>query len=196
MTIIVDVGVLTIYKTLFICCAFVGVDNKMHFFNYSLRFLHFLSYMFLIDANEQKERRLFSISSGVRIFKERDWVETHKLFQASFEISTSPKQVKEILELWRWTKISKGWELIIGRTIPHNVIHFKLQWLFTVSVYHEVPAQCEHGLCSCYFWGTCYFLPMGRPVCISDVFSTYSIANLNMQQKYSSTRSITHFHQV
>jgi hypothetical protein len=101
-----------------------------------------------------------------------------------------------------WTKISKGGgrggegeeeeELIIDRTIPHKVMHFKLQWWFTVSVYHEVPAQCELGLCCCYFWGTCYFLPMGGPVCIADIFSTYSIANLNTQKEYSSTMSITH----
>jgi len=37
---------------------------------------------------------------------------------------------------------------------------------------------------------------MGGPVCIADIFSTYSIANLNMQKEYSSTMSITHFHQV
>jgi hypothetical protein len=89
-----------------------------------------------------------------------------------------------------------GGELIIDRTIPHKVIHFKLQWWFTVSVYLEVPAQCEHGLCCCYFWGTCYFPPMGVPVCIADIFSTYSIAILHTQQEYSSTMSITHFHQV
>jgi len=41
--------------------------------------------------------------------------------------------------------------LIIDRTIPHKVIHFKLQWWFTFSVYLEVPVQCEHGLCCCYF---------------------------------------------
>jgi len=37
---------------------------------------------------------------------------------------------------------------------------------------------------------------MGGPVCIADIFSTYSIANLNMQKEYYSTISITHFHQV
>jgi len=62
-------------------------------------FSSFLSYTFLIDANEENGRRLFSISSGVRTFKERDSVETHKLFHASFEISSSPEQVKEILEV-------------------------------------------------------------------------------------------------
>ena len=33
-------------------------------------------------------------------------------------------------------------------------------------------------------------------LCIADIFSTYSIANLNTQQEYSATMSITHFHQV
>jgi len=126
--------------------------------------------------------------------KETEWKHTN-FSGLHFEISSTPEQVKETTEVWGWTKISKG-ELIIDRTIPHKVMHFKLQWWFTVSVYHEVPAQCEHGLCCCYFWGTCYFPPMGGPVCIADIFSTYSIANLNMQKEYYSTISITHFHQV
>ena len=37
---------------------------------------------------------------------------------------------------------------------------------------------------------------MGGPVCIADILSTYSIANLNTQQQYSATMSITHFHEV
>jgi hypothetical protein len=101
MIIIVDVGE-DIYETLLTYIYVVHVliwIIKCISLNTLSDFSIFLSYMFLIDANEQNGRRLFSINSGVKIFEERDSVEIHKLFHASFEFSSSPEQVKEILEV-------------------------------------------------------------------------------------------------